>query len=45
MNATIAHMIRELYFEHRWKQRELAQFFRIGQNSVSRIVSGQVWMR
>jgi predicted XRE-type DNA-binding protein len=45
MNSTIAAMIRELYFSRRMKQAELGRLFQIGQNSVSRIVSGQTWNR
>lgn len=45
MNPVIAGMIRELYFSRRMKQAQLANFFQIGQNSVSRIVSGQTWSR
>jgi predicted XRE-type DNA-binding protein len=43
MNPVIARMIRELYFSRRMKQAELGRLFQIGQNSVSRIVSGQTW--
>lgn len=43
-NAVIADMVRELYRSRRMKQVELAAFFRISQASVSRYVSGQVWM-
>lgn len=43
MNPVIAQMIRQLYFTRRMNQPQLAAFFRIKQNSVSRIVSGQVW--
>jgi plasmid maintenance system antidote protein VapI len=43
MNRTIAEMIRELYFKHKWKQQRLADFFKMRQNSVSRIISGQTW--
>jgi hypothetical protein len=45
MCPVIAEMIRELYFSRRMNQPQLAKFFRIGQGSVSRIVSGQVWER
>ena len=43
MNRTIAVMMRELYFGRRMNQRELAEFFRVRQNTVSRIISGQTW--
>jgi predicted XRE-type DNA-binding protein len=45
MNAVIAQMIRELYFSRHMNQTQLADFFRIKQGSVSRIISGQVWRR
>lgn len=45
MNAVIAQMIRELYFTRHMNQTQLADFFRIRQGSVSRIVSDQTWQR
>lgn len=45
MCPVIAQMIRELYFSRHMNQPQLASFFRIRQNSVSRIVSGQTWSR
>lgn len=37
--------IRRRYFAREGRQRELATEFGVGQNTVSRIVSGQVWAR
>jgi transcriptional regulator with XRE-family HTH domain len=45
MNLVIAEMIRELYFDHHWKQRALAEFFKVSQGAVSKIISGQTWQR
>jgi len=45
MNADKAREIRDLYFSRTMNQREIAERYNIRQNSVSRIVSGQVWMR
>lgn len=43
MNPTIAAMIREMYFARLMKQQELADFFRISQTTVCRVISGEVW--
>lgn len=45
MNPVIAEMIRHLYFVEKWKQQRLAVFFQIGQSSVSKIISNQIWSR
>jgi hypothetical protein len=39
----VAKMVRDLYFIGRLKQHEIGRMFGMRQNSVSRIVSGQVW--
>lgn len=38
-----ARAIRELYFVGKLKQSEIGRMFGVRQNTVSRIVSGQVW--
>ena len=48
MTREKAERIRELYYARHgrlrlWTQAELAALYGIGQNAVSRIVSGQVW--
>lgn len=43
MTPLAAKTIRQLYFEGKLKQREIAWLFGIAQGSVSRIVSSQVW--
>lgn len=43
MDHAKAERIRELYFTRQMKQTELAEAFGIGQGSVSRILSNQVW--
>lgn len=43
MNPEKANEIRELYFLHKMKQKQIAEKFGIRQNSVSRIISGMVW--
>lgn len=43
MSARAASVIRDLYFVGKLKQHEIGRMFGIRQNSVSRIVSGQVW--
>ena len=43
MTPRSAAVIRDLYFVGKLKQHEIARMFGIKQNSVSRIVSGQVW--
>lgn len=43
MSHDVAVQIRDLYFSRQFNQRELAAMFGIRQNSVSRIISGQVW--
>lgn len=42
-SPTMARAVRELYFVGRLKQREIGRMFGLRQNSVSRIVSRQVW--
>lgn len=44
MTPMAAKAIRDLYFIGKFKQRELAHGFSLRQSSVSRIVSGQVWL-
>ena len=39
-----AETIRSLYFSRQKKQAELAEMFGLRQGSVSRIVSGKVWV-
>lgn len=41
----VARMARELYFVGRLKQHQIGHLFGIGQPSVSRMVSGQVWQQ
>jgi len=43
MNKEKADEIRKLYFTKRMKQWEIGELFGIGQPSVSRIISDQVW--
>lgn len=43
MTRQKADRIRVLYFERKWRQQQIATLFDIKQNTVSRIVSGQVW--
>jgi predicted transcriptional regulator len=43
MNPLAAKTIRQLYFEGRLRQWEIAWLFKITQASVSRIISGHVW--
>ena len=43
MTPRAASAIRALYFVGKLKQHEIARMFGIRQNTVSRIVSGQVW--
>jgi hypothetical protein len=43
MTPKIAAVMRDLYFIGKLKQREIGRMFGRRQNSVSRIVSGQVW--
>ena len=43
MTRQIADQIRDLYFSRWFRQHEIAEIYGIKQNSVSRIVSGQVW--
>lgn len=43
MCEAIARQIRDLYFSRWFRQHEIAEIYGIKQNSVSRIVSGQVW--
>ena len=43
MSPLAARAIRDLYFVGKLRQTDLARMFGIRQNSVSRIVSGQVW--
>ena len=45
MDYDKAERIRELYFTRRMKQAELAQLFGVRQCTISRIVSGRVWVR
>ena len=45
MTADKATEIRRRYFAREAKQAELAREFGIGQGSISRIISGQVWAR
>jgi DNA-binding transcriptional regulator LsrR (DeoR family) len=44
MNRAKAEEIRRRYFAREKKQRELAEEYGIKQHSVSRIVSGLVWV-
>ena len=44
MNYAKAELMRSLYFSRQKKQAELAEMFGIRQGSVSRIVSGKVWV-
>lgn len=43
MNRAKADEIRRAYFAREANQRQLGERYGIAQNSVSRIVSGQVW--
>lgn len=43
MTPLAAKVIRQLYFVGKLRQVDIARMFDIGQGSVSRIVSGQVW--
>lgn len=43
MTQEKAEFARFLYFKGKLKQREIAGLLGIKQNSVSRIISGQVW--
>lgn len=45
MNYELAQRIRELYFKEHLKQTQIAAMHGIRQNTVSRIVSDQVWSR
>lgn len=45
MDYETAEKIRELYFTSKMKQTKLAQLFGVRQCTISRIVSGQVWVR
>jgi len=45
MDHEKAEKIRELYLSRQFKQTELAQLFGVRQCTISRIVSGQVWVR
>lgn len=45
MTVEKASEIRRRYFAREAKQAELAREFGIGQGSISRIISGQVWAR
>lgn len=42
-SPAVARVVRDLYFVGKLKQREIGRMFGMRQNSVSRIVSGQVW--
>jgi len=44
MTPAKATEIRRRYFAREAKQAELAREFGIGQGSISRIISGQVWI-
>ena len=44
MTRDLANQIRDLYFSRWFKQREIAEMYGIRQHSVSRIVSGRVWV-
>jgi len=44
MNPAIAAQIRRRYFRREATQSQLAAEYNIRQNTVSRIVSGQVWV-
>lgn len=44
MTPAKAEEIRRLYFSREKKQAELAAMFGIRQNTVSRIISGMVWV-
>jgi len=43
MTPAKAQEIRRAYFSREAKQAEIAQRFGVRQNTISRIVSGQVW--
>ena len=43
MSREKAEQIRRLYFSRAGTQKEIGRRFGIGQNTVSRIVSGYVW--
>lgn len=43
MTRQHADAIRELYFKRRMKQKEIGAMFGVGQNTVSRIISGLSW--
>ena len=43
MNKGIADEIRRRYFAREAKQAQLAREYQVRQNTISRIVSGQVW--
>jgi DNA-binding transcriptional regulator LsrR (DeoR family) len=43
MTPQIAREIRQRYFDRQMNQRQLADAYGIKQNTVSRIVSNQVW--
>jgi DNA-binding transcriptional regulator LsrR (DeoR family) len=45
MNPAKAEEIRRAYFNREAKQKDLAQRYGVRQNTVSRIVSGLVWVR
>jgi len=44
MNPDKAKDIRRLYFVEKLKQQAIADMFGIRQGSVSRVISGQVWV-
>lgn len=43
MTPKAAKVMRDLYFMGKLKQHEIGRMFGVKQNSVSRIISGQVW--
>jgi len=45
MDYAKAERIRELYFSRQMRQAELAEMFGVRQCTISRIVSGQVWVK
>ena len=45
MNMDRAEQIRRLYFNREYNQKQLSAMFGCTQGSISRIISGMVWMR
>ena len=43
MNLKVARIMRELYFVGKLKQCQIAKMFGVKPNSVSRVISEQVW--